>query len=106
MMTQKHNFRSHSLRTDWGTTGRFLFADSSFIMGMARVFDLSGLFDDYNYSGTPEEADARAIWSDWVTVGNWLWEACDRVAAQHPDLRAAEPPQSGRRIAQTQLALR
>lgn len=47
----------------------FLFARSSFLSGVARVLDMFGTFDRYNVSRTPEEADARAIASDWQIVG-------------------------------------
>lgn len=46
-----------------------LFARSSFLSGVARVLDIFGTFDRYNVSRTPEEADARAIASDWQMVG-------------------------------------
>jgi hypothetical protein len=45
-----------------------LFAIPSFLSGAARVLDIGGTFDDYNYS--PEESDARAIRSDFMTIGN------------------------------------
>lgn len=42
----------------------FLVKDPTFIDGAARSIDLFGDFDDYNISGTPEEADARALFHD------------------------------------------
>jgi hypothetical protein len=105
-MAQKLYLWARNVRMEWRTTGRFLFADPSFMTGMARVYDLGGLFDDYNYSTTPEEADARAIWSDWVAVGNCLWEAFDQVVAEYPGLGVPEPRQSAPQGQQTQLTLR
>jgi hypothetical protein len=56
----------------------FLFAQPSFASGAARVFDLFGQFDEYNGSETPEEADAKAIASDWIVVGQDLADAIEQ----------------------------
>jgi len=53
----------------------FLFASPSFFSGIARLFDLFGQFDAYNASPTSEEADARAIYSDWRIAGQDLRNA-------------------------------
>jgi hypothetical protein len=55
----------------------FLFAQPSLAAGVARVFDLWGQFDDYNRSETPLEADAKAIASDWLIVGQDLSDAIE-----------------------------
>ena len=47
----------------------YLFAAPSFLSGIARTLDVGGTFDDYNGSPTPEIADARAAWLDWLAVG-------------------------------------
>jgi len=52
-----------------------LFARPSTASGVARVLDLMGVFDSYNSSSTPEEADARAMFSDWRAVGRDLFWA-------------------------------
>ena len=52
-----------SLRTD------YLVAQPSFLSGMARLFDLFGLFDSYKESRTSEEADAVATYLDWRITG-------------------------------------
>ena len=57
------------MRTD------YLFAMPSFRSGVARVFDLFGLFDTYNDSPTDHLADARALYSDWHIVGQDLADA-------------------------------
>lgn len=57
------------MRTD------FLFAQPSGLYGVARLFDFAGTFDRYNESSTPEEADARAMYSDWRMVGEDLLAA-------------------------------
>ncbi|MBI4827474.1 MAG: hypothetical protein HY804_01465 [Nitrospinae bacterium] len=50
----------------------YLYAHPSFLGGMARVLDIFGVFTAYNYSRSPQEADARAIHSDWLAVGKDL----------------------------------
>jgi hypothetical protein len=47
----------------------YLFAQPSFLSGMARAFDLWGQFDSYNDSPTPDLADQRALYSDWLALG-------------------------------------
>ncbi|MGA3131227.1 MAG: hypothetical protein ABSD59_10530 [Terracidiphilus sp.] len=56
----------------------FLFAQPSFASGAARVFDLFGQFDEYNRSETPAEADAKAIASDWMIVGQDIADAIEQ----------------------------
>lgn len=48
----------------------FLLATMTRLTGAGNVFNLWGSFYDYNYSATPEEADARALFSDWAVVGD------------------------------------
>jgi hypothetical protein len=57
----------------------FLFAQPSFASGAARLMDLWGQFDYYNQSDTPAEADAKAIASDWLIVGQDLSGAIEYV---------------------------
>jgi hypothetical protein len=42
----------------------------SFTDGLASVFDYKTITDGYNVSPTPQNADARAIASDFVVTGN------------------------------------
>jgi hypothetical protein len=56
----------------------FLFADPSLLYGVARMFDFEGTFTNYNYSRNRPEADARALYYDWHTVGQTLDEAMSR----------------------------
>jgi hypothetical protein len=60
----------------------FLFAQPSFGSGAARVFDLWGQFDEYNRSDTPVEADAKAIASDWLVVGQDIYEAIEHYESE------------------------
>jgi hypothetical protein len=53
----------------------YLFAVPSSLSGWARTLDIAGQFDWYNYSRTPQAADANAIASDWLAIGSDLKEA-------------------------------
>ena len=52
-----------------GNLAFHLFARPSFVEGMARIMDLSGSLQTYNYSETGEQADAKATYNDWKAVG-------------------------------------
>ncbi len=53
----------------------FLVASPSFVSGCARLFDWGAQYDSYNFSQNVEEADAKAIFSDWSSVGDDIVEA-------------------------------
>ncbi len=55
----------------------------SFWSGVARLVDLWGVFDGYNESRTPAEADARAMYADWAVTGGDISDAY--YATIHPD---------------------
>src|ERR1700722_5797775 len=82
----------------------FLSARPSFWSGIGRVFDLWGKFDDYNVSPTTEEADMRALYSDWRIVGQTLrdsWYLVHRDKSGHTKIeksggRAAVCPSCGK----------
>jgi hypothetical protein len=57
----------------------FLFARPSFWSGMARVVDLGGTLNEYNYSISPRRADYYAIRSDWNVVGDDISEAVNKL---------------------------
>ena len=61
-------------------TGR-LFANPSFLEGMSRTLDLLGNQDIYNEDLTPEEADSKALFSDWASVGDHLISAAGEFVA-------------------------
>ena len=67
----------------------FLFAQPSLMSGVGRVFDLWGQFDDYNRSETPLEADAKAIASDWLIVGQDLSDAIEHDEEDESALQVA-----------------
>lgn len=47
----------------------FLAASGSTLVGAGSAFALTGNYFDYNRAPTPEQADARAIQSDFAMVG-------------------------------------
>lgn len=47
----------------------FLFAEPSFVEGMARVLDLGNTLNVYNDSPNGEIADSIALHNDWSLVG-------------------------------------
>jgi hypothetical protein len=51
-------------------TNLFLFASFGFFEGMGRVVDLAGTLAGYNRSPTIEEADNRALASDWQAIAD------------------------------------
>jgi hypothetical protein len=68
----------------------FLFARPSALSGIARLLDFWGTFDAYNNSRNGSEADAKALYCDWRTVGEHLMEAMESyelVAAEENERR-------------------
>lgn len=63
----------------------FLFADPSFLSGAARTLDLFGLYDRFNNSSTPLEADSRAIASDWIITGQDIQDAVDQFQSENEE---------------------
>ena len=58
----------------------FLFAMPSWLSGAARTLDVAGQFDEYNDSKTGQDADSRALHSDWRSVGDSILAAMARIA--------------------------
>lgn len=58
----------------------FLFARPSFVEGCARVLDFGDTLTSYNTALTPEQADAIAIYLDWLAVGNDIRTAARAVS--------------------------
>jgi len=56
-----------------------LFAKPSFFEGMARVLDLGGTLNEYNYSRSGSHADMHAVGNDWIAVGEDLRGAVETV---------------------------
>lgn len=64
-----HHSMSRTKHAAWQSLSTFLFARPSFLEGLARIFDFGNTLTEYNRSRTPQEADARALASDWLMVG-------------------------------------
>ncbi len=56
----------------------YLYANPSFLNGMARVLDFGASLQEYNESVTPKEADYNAILRDWMVVGEDINQAIDQ----------------------------
>ena len=65
-----------------------LFAESSMWEGFARVLDIAGEFDDYNYADSEDDADLVALASDWYAVGADLHRSIARYEIR-PDQPAS-----------------
>jgi hypothetical protein len=57
------------------TKASFLFATPTLVSGAARALDLYGVYDVYNASSTENEADYKALLSDWSIVGQDIFSA-------------------------------
>jgi len=67
-------------------TNLFLFGSFGFFEGMARVLDLGSTMVVYNESISTEDADIRALSSDWQAVGDDLRNAMTAYAqTQEPE---------------------
>lgn len=48
----------------------FLLPKNDFFIGMGSVLNIGGNYFEYNTSKSEEEADKKALFSDWWNVGN------------------------------------
>ena len=55
-----------------------LFARPSFIEGIARILDLGATLNIYNEDKNDKEADGKALWSDWLAVGDALRDSVNK----------------------------
>ncbi len=62
----------------------FLFSTPTFASGAARVLDLFGTYDTYNFSSTDHEADFSALLSDWRIVGQDIFSAMSQLERSLP----------------------
>lgn len=62
----------------------FLVAAPSFASGVGRLVDWYGLYDLYNVSRNGNEADIKAVSSDWLIVGQDIEEALVEFGSSHP----------------------
>ena len=83
--------RVRSIRKSTKRGVSFVYAKPSFLEGMARLFDIGGTLDTYYYylpDDNPQDADARAIASDWQAVGRDIAFAIDEFSASQEMLAA------------------
>ncbi len=72
--------------------GFVLYAQPSFLEGMSRLIDFTGSLNTYNISLSPEEADFRAILSDWEAVGSGILLAeKDFIKENEPVINHEQP---------------
>lgn len=50
----------------------FLLPKNNFWVGLGSILNIAGSYFNYNYSKTAQEADYRAIYSDWKNIGDDL----------------------------------
>jgi len=62
----------------------FLVAAPSFASGVGRLMDWYGLYDLYNVSRNGNEADAKAMFSDWRIVGQDINDAMREFGKSQP----------------------
>ncbi|KAF2515079.1 hypothetical protein E0W68_13130 [Flavobacterium salilacus subsp. salilacus] len=63
----------------------FLYSKCSFLRGIGSVFNLPGNYYDFDYSDTENEADKKALYSDWENVGADIKTAREKFEKQHKD---------------------
>lgn len=57
-----------------------LFARPSFAEGVGRLVDFGDTLTEFNSAETPEQADTRALASDWYAIGSDIRAAIRRFA--------------------------
>jgi len=70
----KKSERERTIRTDR------LFVTTGYVIGAGSVLNIAGNYFSFNTSDSPEEADAKALQSDWMIVGQDIQEAIDKSA--------------------------
>ncbi|MCX6233912.1 MAG: hypothetical protein NT175_04195 [Bacteroidetes bacterium] len=69
-------YKKERFRTD------FLFPAPSFFKGLASIFNVPGNYYDFNYSQSNEEADYKALKTDWSIIGQDIRNAVDNMGQQ------------------------
>jgi hypothetical protein len=60
----------------------YLFATPTWAEGVGRLLDFGDSLTQYNDSPTPEEADSRALATDWRSVGGDILGACAQFVGE------------------------
>lgn len=66
--------KKRKFRTD------FLYSSPDFLTGVGSVMNIQGNYFEFNTSKSGEEADFRALLSDWGVVGNDISEAAKSLS--------------------------
>jgi len=66
----------------YGQDTGFLFAAPDLLQGFASALDLGGTLIEYNVSGSPQQADMRAIASDWAVTGKDIQTATENLVEE------------------------
>ena len=61
----------------------FLLPKNNFFIGLGSVLNISGSYFEYNSSESEEEADRKALFSDWFNVGNDLKVSTEDFKKKH-----------------------
>ncbi len=56
-----------------------LFAEPTFLRGLAKVLDLGNTLDYYNDSDSPTQADVDALREDWEIIGQDMRDALEEI---------------------------
>ena len=67
----------------------YLFAQPSFLGGMARIFDFGGSLNTFNEAHSTSEADALGHAVDWDAIARDFTAAFEQFKCDHPDVVAA-----------------
>ncbi len=59
-----------------------LFPRTNFLVGMGSVFNISGNYFRFNYSKSSEEADLKALESDWGVIGEDIKEVFHSLSGE------------------------
>ena len=60
-----------------------LFSRPSFISGLGSVINVAGNYFEFKYSNSGEEADRKALESDWDVIGDDLRNTIKKEKLQH-----------------------
>jgi len=60
-----------------------LYANPSFLEGVARILDFGNALSTYNESKNGKEADSKALNSDWSVIGQDIRDATARFGKEH-----------------------
>ncbi|WP_456314687.1 hypothetical protein [Pseudomonas shirazensis] len=63
----------------------FLLPNNNFIVGLGSVLNIAGNYFDYDVSKTENEADLKALHSDWQNVGNDIKKSKEKFEKDNKD---------------------